>query len=106
MQAFLRMIYESENDADGILTILHSLHEYVPLYGDGNDRKYGEELNVECGVNGLMSIANSFTPEEQVEGMHFEIADWHAGNKFLEVFNVMLCSAFLLYTFHAVIHVI
>ena len=96
------MIYESENDADGILTILRSLHEYVPFDGDGNDRKYGEQdvvgdqLSVEHGVNGLMSIANSFTPEEPVEGLHFEIANWHAGSKFLEVFNLM----FSIFTVH------
>ena len=94
MQAFLGMIYESENDADGILSILHSLHEYVPYCGDGNERKYGEQgvvgdqLSVERGVNGRMSVSNSFTPEERVEGLHFEIADWHAGNKFLEVYTV------------------
>ena len=85
------MIYESENDADGILSILRSLREYVPYCGDGNERKYGEQgvvgdqLSVEHGVNGQMSVSNSFTPEEQVEGLHLEIADWHAGNKFLEV---------------------
>ena len=32
-----------------------------------------------------MSLANRFTPEERGEGLHFEVADWHAGNKFLEV---------------------
>ena len=107
LQAFLGMIYESENDADGILSILRSLHEYVPYCGDGNERKYGEQgvvgdqLSVERGVNGQMSVSNSFTPEERVEGLHFEIADWHAGNKFLEV---LYSAASALYTFPAVTH--
>ena len=40
---------------------------------------------MERAVNGHMSLANGFTLEERVEGLHFEVADWHAGNKFLEV---------------------
>ncbi|KAJ7354909.1 Translation initiation factor [Desmophyllum pertusum] len=59
--------------------------------GDDEDRKYGEQgivgdqLSVERAVNGHMSLANGFTPEERAEGLHFEVADWHAGNKFLDV---------------------
>lgn len=85
------MIYENENDVDGILKIMRSLHKYVPFCGDGEERQYGEQgvvgdqLSVERAVNGHMSLANGFTPEERTEGLHFEIADWHAGNKFLEV---------------------
>lgn len=85
------MLHENENDADGILSILKSLHKYVPCYGSGDEKHYdeqgvvGDQLSVERGVNGLMSVANGFTPEERIEGLHFEIADWHAGNKFLEV---------------------
>lgn len=36
-------------------------------------------------MNSHMLLANGFTLEERVEGLHFEFADWHAGNKFLEV---------------------
>lgn len=85
------MVHENENDADGILTILKSLHKYVPSFGDGENMCCGEQgvvgdqLSVERGVNAHMSISNGFTPEERAEGLHFEIADWHAGNKFLEV---------------------
>ena len=32
-----------------------------------------------------MSLQNGFTPEGRLEGLHFEIADWHAGNKALRV---------------------
>ena len=85
------MIYENENDADGILNILQSIHKHVPFNGDVDERQYGEQgivgdqLSVERAVNGHMSLANGFTPEERLEGLHFEVADWHAGNKFLEV---------------------
>lgn len=85
------MIHESENDSDGILKILRELHKYVPFYGEDAERVYGEQgvvgdqLSVERGVNGLMSLANGFTPEDCAKGLQMEIADWHAGNKFLEV---------------------
>ena len=44
----------------------------------------GDQLSVERGINGHMSLSNGFT-KERLEGLHFEVADWHAGNKFLEV---------------------
>ncbi len=64
---------------------------YVSAYGDGEEKQCGEhvvvgdQLSVERGVNGHMSLANGFIPDERGNGLHFEIADWHAGNKFLEV---------------------
>ena len=85
------MIHENENDADGILSILKSLHKYVPSYGDGENKHcgaqgvVGDQLSVERAINGHMSLSNGFTPDERTDGLHFEIADCHAGNKFLEV---------------------
>ena len=40
-------------------------------------------LNVE-----LMAyvLGKWFSPDDRLDGLQFEIADWHAGNKFLEVF--------------------
>ena len=34
---------------------------------------------------GHASLSKGFTPEECLEGLHFQIADRHAGNKFLQV---------------------
>ncbi|KAJ7386123.1 Translation initiation factor [Desmophyllum pertusum] len=82
------MIYKNENDADGILNILRSLHKYVPYNGDKDERQYGDQgvvgdlLIVEQAANGHMSLVNGFTQEDRVEGLHFEVADWHAGNNF------------------------
>ena len=48
----MRMIFESENDADGIQKILKELHYYVP-YAEEDERKYcsqgivGDQLTVE-----------------------------------------------------------
>ena len=85
------VIFESENDADGIQKILKELHEYVPYAGEGDERKYcsqgivGDQLTVERVVNAHMTLSNGFTPEERMDGLHCEIADWHAGNKALNV---------------------
>lgn len=35
----------------------------------------GDQLTVECGVNIIGAVQNSFTPEEKLEGIHMEIAD-------------------------------
>ena len=75
------MIYENENDADGILRVLQELHQFVPHHNDDENRMYGEQgvvgdqLSVERAVNGHCSLANGFTLEERLEGLHFEIAD-------------------------------
>lgn len=91
-QTFLGMIYENENDADGIINIIKFLHTFVPHdLGEEEERLYGDQgvvgdqLSVERAVNGHMSLSNGFSPEERTEGLHFEIADWHSGNKFLDV---------------------
>ena len=71
--------------------MLKELHSYVPFHGEGCEQVYaeqgvvGDQLSVERAVNGHNGIANGFTPEDRLDGLHFEIADWHAGNKFLEV---------------------
>lgn len=85
------MIYENENDANGIIKILQQLHKFVPCHADENDSVYGDQgvvgnqLIVERAINCKVSLANGFTSEERIDGLHFEATDWHAGNKFLEV---------------------
>ena len=92
------MIYHNENDADGIQQVLTTLHQYVPYHGENAEREYSfhclvaDQLRVEWGVNALFELANGFTQEEGLEGPHLEIADWHAGNKFLKVLTFTLCS--------------
>ena len=90
------MLYHNENDSDGIQQVLTALYQYVSYYGDGDDRVYSsqglvaDELSVERGVNALFELSNGFTPEERLEGLHLEIADWHAGNKFLKVWKYLV----------------
>ena len=56
----------------------------------------GDQLTVERAVNGHASLSNGFTPEECLDGLHFQIADWHAGNKFLQV-NTCTCIIHLMF---------
>lgn len=56
----------------------------------GSQGVVGDQLTVERAINGHMSLANGFSSDERLDGLHFEIADWHAGNKFLEVI-MFLC---------------
>ena len=76
------MIDENENDAEGIIKILKYLHEYVPCHGDGDERVYasqgvvGDQLSVERGVNGHISLANGFTPEQRLMAC---ILKWQIG---------------------------
>ena len=84
-QNFLGVIFESENDANGIQKISQELHGYVPYVGDGEEREYAsqaivrDQLTVERAVNAHMTLSNG--PEERLDGIHCEIADWHGGNK-------------------------
>lgn len=45
-------------------------------------------------VNVVASVANGYTPEERLEGMHFQIGDWHAGVKILSVSFVVVYQYF------------
>jgi hypothetical protein len=38
------MQHENENDVDGTLSILKSLHKYVPAYGDGEESNVGSKV--------------------------------------------------------------
>lgn len=74
---FLGLLYENENEADGIHRILQHLQQYVPHYNGKTGDKYceqgivGDQLTVERGINGLMEVSNGFTPTERNEGMKF-----------------------------------
>ena len=52
----------------------------------------GDQLTVERSINGHTSLANGFSSDDRLDGLHFEIADWHAGNKFLEVIAFFFCK--------------
>ena len=71
---------------------LRQLHSYVPKWSPREGSTFfhevgivGDQLTVERSANCLVSLSNGFTPEERLDGLHVEIADWHADLKFLAV---------------------
>ena len=90
------MLFENEHSNEGMQAVLNELHSYVP-YADikkqgvavthnvtEKQKRFstqgivGDQLSVERGVNSLMQIANGLTPDDRKDGIHFEVADFHA----------------------------
>ena len=79
--------------------VLEELHsKYVPFHGDDEHRRYGtqalvgDQLSCERAANVLVQLENGFTPQERLDGLHVEIADFHGGMKFLQVCrSILLC---------------
>ena len=75
-----------------MLDILKQIRGYSPNLENGEQNFkcksipiVGDQLTVERGVNVIEAVQNSFTPEEKLEGIHMEIADWHTAVTFLNV---------------------
>lgn len=69
-----------------MLVILNQFQTYIPkASGEKFDDQIvtGDQLTVERAVNVVASVANGSTPEDRLEGMHFQVGDWHAGVKIL-----------------------
>ncbi|CAB4039431.1 Hypothetical predicted protein [Paramuricea clavata] len=88
----LGIIQENENTTEGMLETLKSMHSYVPRWTSKENITHftdighvGDQVTVERSVNCLMAVSNGFTATERLEGIYFEIADWHADLKFLDV---------------------
>ena len=72
---------------------LKTLHEkYVSMKETSNGEKcysqtaiVGDQGTVERGINVLLQLSNGFDEKERLDGIHFEIADFHGGMKLLQV---------------------
>eukprot|EP00112_Aurelia_sp_Birch-Aquarium-sp1_P017402 Seg4027.1 transcript_id=Seg4027.1/GoldUCD/mRNA.D3Y31 product="hypothetical protein" protein_id=Seg4027.1/GoldUCD/D3Y31 len=88
---FCGLIYEDENTSGGMQNVIADLHTHVPFYKKDGKAIYssqgivGDQLTVERGVNSVMEVVNGFNATERKEGLHFEIADFHAMVKFLQI---------------------
>ena len=71
------------------------IHSYVPSCSVNKVKHYHavgvvrDQLTVEGAVNGI-STSNGFTQDEQYEGIHVEIVDWHAEMNFLNVSGLQI----------------
>ncbi|KAK3737425.1 hypothetical protein QZH41_016901 [Actinostola sp. cb2023] len=88
----LGVILKNENKSEEMLDILTQIQGYSTIIPNASgEMKYkptpviGDQLTVERGVNIIEAVQNSYTSEEKLEGIHMEIADWHAVVTFLNV---------------------
>lgn len=72
--------------------ILKTFQGYVPFtINESGEKEFhkqlfsGDQLSVERALNVVHSVANGYTEEDRLEGMVFQIGDWHACVKLLEV---------------------
>lgn len=80
-----------------MIDIIRELHQLVPMVteADGNevfDRVpvVGDQKTMERGVEAQFSVKNAYTKSRRLEGLFFQLADWHHENKFLSVCTVLL----------------
>ena len=88
LQTPLGILFKNKNVNEEMMSILQGFHEYLPNLGDDRfDGQLfaGDQLTVERAVNMISSVSNCYSAEARLEGMHFQLGDWHAVVKFLDV---------------------
>ena len=74
-----------------MIDIVRELHVLVPVVEvDGNevfDRipVVGDQKILVRGVEAQFSVRNAYSKARRLEGLFFQLADWHHENKFLSV---------------------
>ena len=81
------------------MSILKQFYSYLPkLEHDEFDGQLftGDQLTVERGANAVSSVSNGYTPEDRLEGINFQLGDWHTSVKILEVIRLLINSLLLI----------
>lgn len=87
----LGILFKNENKGEDMIDILRYLQGLVPSHGEDEKEVFerfpvvGDQLTVERGVEAQFSVSNAYTPGRRLEGIYFQLADWHHENKFLDV---------------------
>jgi hypothetical protein len=72
-----------------MISIARELHGLVPVVDDGDlfdlVPVVGDEKTIERGVEAQFSVRNAYSKTRRLEGLFFQLADWHHENKFLSV---------------------
>ncbi|XP_048589438.1 uncharacterized protein LOC116618156 [Nematostella vectensis] len=92
----LGVIFKDENTNEDMLHILQQFHGYLPHLDEGQyDPQIfaGVQLSIERAVNLIAAVANGYTPESTLEGMHLQIGDWHTAVKVLSLLFKRFYSA-------------
>lgn len=87
----LGIIFKDENLGEDMIDIVRDLHKWVPSTGEEEDETFdrvpvvGDQKTMERGVEAKFSVSNSFSRRRRLDGLFFQLADWHHENKFLGV---------------------
>lgn len=87
----LGILFKNENKGEDMIDILRYLQGLVPSHGEADEEQFeripvvGDQLTVERGVEAQFSVSNAYTSGRRLEGIYFQLADWHHENKFLDV---------------------
>ena len=88
----LGIIFKDENLGEDMIDIVRELHGLVPVVNDANGSEVfdrvpivGDQKTMERGVEAQFSVRNAYSKTRRLEGVFFQLADWHHENKFLSV---------------------
>ena len=88
----LGVIFKGENLGEEMIDIIRGLHGLVPTVEClGGQEKFdrvpvaGDQKTMEREVEAPFSVRNAYTKSRRLEGLFFQLADWHHENKFLAV---------------------
>lgn len=88
------IIFKNENKGEDMIDISRYLQDLVPSVGEEMKEKFrrmpvvGDQLTIERGIEAKFSVSNAYTPRRRLEGIYYQVADWHHENKFLDVSRV------------------
>lgn len=79
-----------------MVDILRNLHEWVP---DANESGEGifdrvpvmgvKKKTMERGLGGQISVSNAYTKQRRLEGLFFQLENWHLEIKFLGLISLL-----------------
>ena len=88
------MIFKDENLGEEMIDIIRGLHDLVfTVEGPGGKEEFdrvpvvGDQKTMERGVEAKFSVRSAYTKRRRLEGLFFQLADWHQENNFLAVSN-------------------
>jgi len=98
----LGVIFKDENLGEDMIDIVRELHGLVPVVNDAEGNEVfdripvvGDQKTLERGVEAQFSVRNAFTKTRRLEGLFYQLADWHHENKFLGVSILIAYSVYI-----------
>ncbi|KAK3731057.1 hypothetical protein QZH41_019215 [Actinostola sp. cb2023] len=91
------IIFKDENLGEDMIDIVRELHQWVPSTDENEEEEtfdrvpvVGDQKTMERGVEAQFSVSNSYSRRRRLDGLYFQLADWHHENKFLAVCTYLM----------------